>query len=79
MSDNVRREIILVPVPVAGSPETLREVKPRYPQHQRLEHWRPATRIPSKAHASASLLRQIVENEAAARSMLRPSPPSSPR
>jgi hypothetical protein len=74
MSENIRREIILVPVPVAGSPEPFRKTRPApYPQQQR-QHWRPANRPPSKAHASASLLRRIVENEAAVRRMLHPRP-----
>jgi hypothetical protein len=72
-------QIVLLPYPAAGSPKSLREVKPLPFQRNQREHWRPATRPPSKAAASVSLLRRIVENEAAARSMLRPQPPSSPR
>ena len=72
-------QIVLVPVPVAGCPEPHRVVKPcRYPV-QRRDPWRPATRPPSKAAATVNLLRRIVENDAAARSMLKPQPPSSPR
>jgi hypothetical protein len=67
-------QIVLVPVPVAGCPEPHRQVKPgKYPL-QRREVWRPATRPPSKAAASVNLLRQIVENEAVVRQMLRPQP-----
>ena len=67
-------QVILVPVPVGGSNEPHRQVKPgKYPL-QRREAWRPATRPPSKAAASARLLRGIVEQEAAVREMLRPQP-----
>ena len=81
MTDRYPRDvqIVLVPVPVAGCPEPHRQVKPgKYPLRRR-EAWRPATRPPSKAAASVSLLRRIVENEAAARSVMRPQSPSSPR
>jgi hypothetical protein len=65
-------QIVLVPVPVAGCPEPHRQVKPgKYPL-QRREAWRPATSPPSKAAASVNLLRQIAQNEAAVRSMLKP-------
>ena len=57
MSDNyrrhvaTRREIVFIEVPVAGSPKTLREVKPgRYPSNPR-EPWRPATRPPKLSKA----------------------------
>ena len=68
----VSREIIFVPVPVAGSPEPLRQAKPgKYPSTQR-QAWRPATRPPNKAAATVNLLRQIAANELAAREMLTP-------
>jgi hypothetical protein len=73
----VSREIIFVPVPVAGSPAPLNRSKPpRYPSTQR-EAWRPQRSIPSKANASKRLLDAIVRNEAAARQMLTPRPPSA--
>lgn len=73
----VSREIIFVPV--AGSPEPLRQAKPaKYPSFRRAP-WRPARAIPSKASASKRLLDLIIENEAAARNMLRPLPPSAMR
>ena len=57
-----RDRIIFVPieVPAAGSPKSLREVKPSrpYPSNQR-QPWRPASRPPSKAAASVELLRRI--------------------
>jgi hypothetical protein len=65
-------QIVLVPVPVGGSNEPIRQVKPRYPQQQRRDPWRPQRAIPSKAQASVSLLRRMVEQEAAVREMLRP-------
>lgn len=71
------REIIFVPVPVAGSPAPLNQTKPpRYPSTQR-QAWRPQQTIPSKASASKRLLDAISRNEAAARKMLRPLPPSA--
>ena len=67
------REIVLVPV-VIGSPEPFpHRPPPKYPHRQR-EAWRPAHAIPSKASATVRLLRQIAENDAAARSMLTPRP-----
>jgi hypothetical protein len=69
--------IIFVPVPVAGSPAPLNQTKPpRYPSTQR-EAWRPQRSIPSKANATVRLLDAIVRNEAAARQMLTPQPPSA--
>jgi hypothetical protein len=67
-------QVVFIEVPVAGSPAPLYRNKPgQYPQ-QRREHWRPATRIPSKAEATARLLRDIAANEMAVRSMLTPRP-----
>ena len=72
----VSREIVLVPI-VIGSPEPLKWAKPpAYPSSRR-PPWRPARAIPSKASASKRLLDSIIENEAAARNMLRPLPPSA--
>jgi hypothetical protein len=77
----VSREIIFVPVevPAAGSPAPPRQAKPnKYPvQHH--QPWQPARAIPSnsKGAATVRLLRQIAENDAAARSMLRPRPPAA--
>jgi hypothetical protein len=70
-------QVVLVPVPCGGSPEPFRQVKPHYPVQQRREHWRPATRPPSRADATMRLLRDIAANEAAARAMLRPQPPAT--
>jgi hypothetical protein len=68
----VSREIIFVPVPVAGSPAPLNQAKPpRYPSTQR-QAWRPQRSIPSKANATVNLLRQIAANEMAVREMLTP-------
>jgi hypothetical protein len=73
----VSREIIFVPVPMAGSPAPLNQAKPpRYPSTQR-QVWRPQQTIPSKACASKRLLDSIVRNEQAVREMLRPLPPSA--
>jgi hypothetical protein len=72
----VNREIIFVPVPVAGSPEPLRRAKPPAYKSTRRAPWQPARAIPSnsKGAATVRLLRQIAANEMAARSMLRPQP-----
>jgi hypothetical protein len=73
----VNREIIFVPVPVAGSPAPLNQAKPaKYPSTRRAP-WRPQQTIPSKASATVRLLDAIVRNEQAARNMLRPLPPSA--
>ena len=68
MADRV--QIILVPV--GGSNEPVRPVKPLPYRHQRRDAWRPATRPPSKGAATVRLLRGMVEQEAAVREMLRP-------
>ena len=73
------REIVFVavPVPAAGSPQPLKWAKPgKYPSTQR-QAWLPQRSIPSKANASKRLLDAIVRNEAAARQMLTPRPPSA--
>jgi hypothetical protein len=70
-------QVIVIPVPVAGSPAPLNQAKPaKYPHHQR-QAWRPATRPPSKGRATVRLLDAIIENDAAARNLLRPLPPSA--
>ena len=59
--------IIFVPVevPAAGSPKSLREVKPSrpYPSNQR-QPWRPAQHPPSKAQRTIRFLDAIVKQEA---------------
>jgi hypothetical protein len=57
--------VVFVEVPVAGSPKSLREVKPGQYKRNPPTHWQPRTRPPS-------LLEAIVRQEAAVRSMLRP-------
>jgi hypothetical protein len=70
-------QIVLVPYPVGGSPAPLHRGKPpAYPPTQR-ESRRPRTKPSSKADATKRLLDAIIENEAAARSMLRPLPLSA--
>ena len=65
-------QIVLVPVPVGGSPQPLKWAKPsEYPVQHR-EAWRPRTKPPSKAEALRRLLDGINRNDAAARSMLTP-------
>jgi hypothetical protein len=76
----VSREIIFVPVPVAGSPAPLNQTKPpRYPSSRRAP-WQPARAIPSnsKGAATVRLLDAISRNEQAARSMLTPRPHAAP-
>ena len=65
MADRV--QIILVPV--GGSNEPVRPVKPLPYRHQRRDA---PTRPPSKGAATVRLLRGMVEQEAAVREMLRP-------
>jgi hypothetical protein len=80
MSENYRHhhavKVIIIPVPSAGSPAPLRPAKPIYPKRDSPTHWRRQRAIPSKAAATANLLRQIAQNEASARSMMRPQPPA---
>jgi hypothetical protein len=67
-------QIVFVETPSAGCPEPHRHVKPGQYKRNPPTHWNPRTKPPSKAAASASLLRRIVENEAMVRQMLRPRP-----
>ena len=66
----VSREIIFVPVPVAG-PDFGRHGKPPNYPVQRREAWRPATRPPSKAERSVRLLNAIVRQDEEVREFLR--------
>jgi hypothetical protein len=54
--------VVLVPFE-SGSPKSAREVKPREYPAQRREHWRPATRPPSKAAATKRLIDSIVKQD----------------
>ncbi len=66
-------EVVFVAVPFeAGSPKHAREVKPRYPQHNRREAWRPRTRPPSKAERLIDFMRNMAEQEAELRKALKP-------
>jgi hypothetical protein len=40
-----------VETPAAGSPESIRQTKPRYPRQDRLPPWRPAQRPPRPGNA----------------------------
>jgi hypothetical protein len=63
-------QIVLVPVPVAGSPQPLKWAKPgRYPVQHR-EAWRPRTKPPSKTEATKRLLDAIIRNDEAARAFM---------
>ena len=65
-------QIVLVPVPVAGTVKETHRVKPgSYPRNRR-EAWRPATRPPNKAERVARWLDQWKRQEEAIREMLRP-------
>jgi hypothetical protein len=67
-----RREIIFVPIPVAGTVRETHRAKPgKYP-HERREAWRPATRPPNKAERIVRWLDQCRRQEEAIREMLRP-------
>ena len=77
--ERVAKLSLSVPVPVAGSPAPLNQAKPpRYPSTRRAP-WQPARAIPSngKGAATVRLLDAISRNEAAARNLLRPLPPSA--
>jgi hypothetical protein len=81
MSDAYRRhhaiQVILVETPRAGSPKTVRGVKPgRYPSSHR-EAWRPATGIPAKrgkVEAFKRMLDYFKRQDEVVRSMLHPTP-----
>jgi hypothetical protein len=45
----IRREIIFVPVPVAGTVKETHRTKPPAYRHGQHQPWRPATRPPTKA------------------------------
>jgi hypothetical protein len=68
-------QIVLVPVPVAGSPQPLKWAKPgKYPQ-QTHEPWRPQRFIPAKqrkAERIVQIMRELDRREADVRAMLRP-------
>jgi hypothetical protein len=70
-------QIVLVPVPAAGTPEPLKWAKPgKYPL-QRREAWRPARSIPVKQRQAGRLveiMRDLDRREVDARSMLKPNP-----
>jgi hypothetical protein len=77
MTDRRAIQIVFVEVPVGGSPVPIRRLPPpAYPANQR-EHWRPQRAIPTKADATANLLRQIVRQEAAVREMMTPRHPAT--
>ena len=66
----VSREIIFVEVPTAGSPKSVRTVKPgRYPvdKHQ---PWKPATRPPSKAEKLVRFLDRINRQDSEVRAYM---------
>jgi len=68
-------QIVLVPVPQAGSPQPLKWAKPaKYPV-QRREAWRPQRFIPAKqrkAERIVQIMRELDRREADVRAMLRP-------
>jgi hypothetical protein len=75
MSGNWRRHRARRDAPVIlliGSPETIRQTKPpRYPRDER-RPWRPQRDIPNKAEKLARFLDAMRQNDATARSILRP-------
>jgi hypothetical protein len=69
---HAHREIIIVPVPCGGSPETIRQTKPgRYPRNQR-EPWNGPPRRISKAESLARFLDNIRRQDQVVREMMRP-------
>jgi hypothetical protein len=48
---------------VAGSPESLRQIKPpRYPRQQR-DHWLPRTKPPTKAERVIEFIRRVQKQD----------------
>lgn len=67
-----RLQIVIVEVPAAGSPKTVRDTKPGpYPRNSR-EHWKPQTRPPTRSEKFARFLDNLNRNEQAAREMMKP-------
>ena len=67
-------QVVLVPMPVGGSPQPLKWAKSsKYPVQHR-EACRPRTKAPSKAEALPKLLDAINRNDETAREMLTPRP-----
>ena len=65
--------VILIPVPVGGSPKNARDVKPRYPKQQQLEHWTGPPKRRGKAEVLHEFMRRVVERKKAeVGRMLRP-------
>ncbi len=75
MSAHTPAAIIFIPVevPAAGSPKTLREVKPGPYRRNPHEPWRPQTKPPSKAERLIEFMRRVQKQDAEVRAMLRPS------
>lgn len=69
---HVARPAVVLILPEAGSPKTVRTVKPRYPSQTPREHWGGPPRRISKAEALQRLLRRITEQNEAVREMMRP-------
>jgi hypothetical protein len=62
--------IVFVEVPVAGSPKSVKGVKPgQYPRNAPT-HWQPRTRPPSKAQRIVNFLDSIARSDAAAREFM---------
>ena len=59
--------VILVPVPVGGSPEPARNVKPRWPRQDRVPPWRPATKPPGKVERLQRLVDRMARQDEIAR------------
>ena len=55
--------VVLVPIPVGGSPETFGQVKPPAYPHQRREYWRPRTRPPSKVERVIEFMRRVQKQD----------------
>ena len=68
--------VVLVPVPVGGSPETARQSKPRPYKRIAQEPWRPQRSIPSRGKAAAlvRLLDGINRQNEVVREMMHPTP-----
>jgi hypothetical protein len=65
-------QIILVPVPVAGTVKNTRYVHPPHYPRQGRSPWRPRTKPPTKAERVARFLDQCRRQEESVREMLKP-------
>lgn len=64
--------VVLVPIPVGGSPKEANRQRPAPYQRNPREHWRPATRPPSKAERLARFLDTMRRQDEIVREFIKP-------